>query len=271
MKTKNISLRGVRRPGFTLIELLVVIAIIAILAAMLLPALASAKKKAQGIQCMNDLKQLNLAWIMYAGDNQEKIPLSDNIGDTTFVNTLPNPNTDEGNVNNCWVYGNVNVSADTQLLKLGLIYPYVKAVSIYKCPADLKTCPNGFGGNVPTIRSMSMNCWMNPVSALTNGTSAPYTIFRKTTQITRASDTWVFIDENPNSINDGYFRNALDPSNWSDCPASYHNKAGGLSFADGHSQVKRWYDGNMINAKASGVQAQTGCSDLAWFNSCTTY
>jgi prepilin-type N-terminal cleavage/methylation domain-containing protein/prepilin-type processing-associated H-X9-DG protein len=265
---------GVRRSGFTLIELLVVIAIIAILAAMLLPALAKAKQKAQGISCVNNLKQLTLAWTMYNGDNQDNLPRNDFIGSSTFITSIPTPvSSFNPGTNVSWVYGNVMLPpADPQLLEQGLIYPYVKSIAVYKCPAD--THPpvvSTLGVSSPTLRSMSMNVWMNPVYDVANNSPTPGHVFRKQSDISHSTEVWVFIDENPNTIDDGQFLNRLYPDKWDNCPASYHNKAGGMSFADGHCQIKRWYDNNMINAKGSGVAFQAGCGDLAWFNSVTTY
>ena len=268
MKPNYHKKTGVGSFGFTLIELLVVIAIIAILAAMLLPALSKAKAKAQGIGCLNNLKQLQLAWVMYAGDSNERLPLNANIGDSIFVTTFPtSPYTDQGNAGNQWIYGDIRTGTDTKLLEQGQIYPYAKSVKLFKCPADQKTIVDALGQTLPTIRSMSMNCWMNPQ---TPQTTAGYKVFRKTTDITRSSTTWVMLDENPNTINDGYFRDAMSLTDWSDTPASYHNRAGGMSFADGHSEIKRWRDTGVINAKISGFPADSS-GDLQWFNERTTY
>jgi prepilin-type N-terminal cleavage/methylation domain-containing protein len=234
-----------KKQAFTLIELLVVIAIIAILAAMLLPALSKAKSKAQGISCMNNHHQLALAWILYSGDFNERLALSGGVPNTA-LNMNDHPNIDNGN----WVhgimgtqYGTFISNTDSNLVKAGSLFPYTKSLAIYKCPADTKTAKAG-AFVAPTTRSMSMNCWLNPIAPW----STTYArIYRRQGDITFPApvNCWVFLDENPGTINDGWM--VCDPfpgntSTWVDIPASYHNSAGGLSFADGHSQIRRWRD-----------------------------
>ncbi|MCC6232207.1 MAG: type II secretion system protein [Verrucomicrobiales bacterium] len=238
-----------RREGFTLIELLVVIAIIAILASMLLPALAKAKTKAQGILCMGNTKQLVLAVHLYAGDNDEKYPMNIHGGEAQSGRKIVQTTTGYYP----WVMGWLDWGAsshNTNKLFLqdndySVLAKYAgNTAAIYKCPADKRVSRAQRGkGWTERVRSISMNGAVGKGNkAATDGLLNCEKIFEKTTDVSDPgpSKLWVFVDEHPDSINDGAFFNSQTDRRWIDLPANYHNNACGFAFADGHSEIKKW-------------------------------
>jgi prepilin-type N-terminal cleavage/methylation domain-containing protein/prepilin-type processing-associated H-X9-DG protein len=262
--------------GFTLIELLVVIAIIAILAGMLLPALAKAKTKAHGIKCVSNLKQLQLAWHFYADDNNDRITSSG------YTRPVEPTSWVDG-----WLDYDANNSDNTNTVILrnpirSKFATYLEAVDIYKCPADFSYVVIR-GQRVPRVRSMGMSQalagpgdWLDPAGSGANASSKKYRTFFKTADMVdpTPANLWVMMDEHPDGINAGGFANMMVENTAQtriiDYPASYHNGACGITFADGHAEIKKWRDPRTVkpvkfsNAALPLNVASANNQDMIW-------
>ena len=233
--------------GFTLIELLVVIAIIAILAAMLLPALSRSKAKALQVQCINNLKQLQLGWHMYAGDNNECMLPNSPLGAASATDPTVNADSWCSHAQEAW--GAVDANTNTFYYSTSIMAPYMGGqLGVYRCPADRIPSDNGL-----RLRSYSMNSQVGmdtpALVGLTQGYNPGFATYGKVSQILNCpgpTQTFIFCEENMCSLNDGYLQISCQspPEQFEDMPGSYHETAlGGFSFADGHAEMHKWVTG----------------------------
>jgi prepilin-type N-terminal cleavage/methylation domain-containing protein/prepilin-type processing-associated H-X9-DG protein len=242
------------RPAFTLIELLVVIAIIAILAAVLLPVLRKAQQRADRAYCLNNMRQLAIAWIMYSEDSANNLVANYDSGTAGTTQALhgwvkgimkwdfPPSSSNPDNYNATNLYDSA----------LGPYCGY--ATGIYKCPGDKKNAAKG-----PRVRSCSMNAYMGGQSTdpnITGNGFSTYVVYNKLTAMVGPgpSDLWVFLDEQGDSINDGFFFVAMgQTTSWYDLPANYHGGTGAFSFADGHAESRKWHDPVVAGSIVTGL------------------
>jgi len=248
MNPTILDLQTRRQKGFTIIELLVVVAVIAILAALLLPALSRARDRAYAVSCLNNTRQLVTAWQLYAADHLDQLPY--NLGGVPRAGAV-SARTDLNWVNNVlnWEADNPDNTNTLTLTKASLGDYVSRNAQVYRCPSDKAVSEQQRKvGWTHRVRSYSMNAMVGNAGELTAGgfnRNNPYYVqFFRLASIPHPEQIFVFLDEHPDSIDDGYFLNKYegpgDSYDWIDFPASYHRGAGSFAFADGHSELHQW-------------------------------
>lgn len=246
-----------RDHGFTLVELLVVLAIIAILAALLLPALAGAQAKARGITCLNNVRQIGLASQLYTDEFNDRLPY--NLGEAEIRRAV---------LQNQFINWNSSVmdwevlnpdNTNVLLVTKGGIGPYTgHNARIYKCPSDNYVSDlQAAAGWTARVRSFSMNAMIGDAGQFSktgaNVNNPDYSQFFKSTQVIKPGLIFVFIEEHPNSIDDGYFINNPQHLTWTNLPAAHHKGAVNLSFVDGHAEMHKWVENRTLLPIRPGV------------------
>jgi prepilin-type N-terminal cleavage/methylation domain-containing protein/prepilin-type processing-associated H-X9-DG protein len=243
------------RRAFTLVELLVVIAIIAILAALLLSALSQAQASGQQTYCLNNLRQLQTAWLMYVDEQHEALPLNAQ-GITNF--------SFNASFTNSWVVGDATYSADVSFLEQGTLYPYVGHPAVYHCPSDHSLIDNG---SATRNRSYSLNFYLNGKldAQYTNGLPAGTlsSVVTRYANVRRSSSVFAFLDENQYTIEDGVYLLFLPPdSTWQNAPSDRHDQGMNLSFSDGHCEHWHWLSPKRMTGLSAPAANANDLQDL---------